>query len=183
MPSYELTPPEVPKSQSLGKVFSSADVIKIIENFKKLDKNGDGRITREELKECLPPAVNDQMVEDIMRKLGDFNGDNVLEFEEYLRMNEWKLKLGEKYYDLYRRFQEFDADNSGMVSIEELRRLLDEKSFKCIVRSNKSRWFDCEEESIIAEVDTNQDGKLNYGEFLELAFNFNMRKKYEGRRE
>jgi len=78
---------------------------------------------------------------------------------------------------LYRRFQEFDADNSGMVSIEELRRLLDEKSFKCIVKSKKSRWFDCEEESIIAEVDTNQDDKLNYGEFLELAFNFDMRKR------
>jgi len=179
MTSYRLTPPinQGFMRRPSNKVFSSGDIAKIIEEFKKLDINGDGKITREELKACLPEQTSDEMVDEMMMKIGDFNGDQVIEFQEYLAMNEWKIMLGKEYWVLFRRFQEFDSDGSGLINIEELRRLLDDKSFKSIVRSKKSRWFDTDEQTIIEEIDTNNDGKLNYGEFLELAFNFNLTKR------
>jgi len=85
--------------------------------------------------------------------------------------------LGDEYWEMYRRFKEFDKSGTGFVNIEDLRLVLDEKSFNTIVSNRKSRWYGIDQETFINELETEREAQLNYGEFLRLAFDYNMQKK------
>jgi calcium-dependent protein kinase len=129
--------------------------------FKSIDKNGDGVLTVEEIKNAL---VNqkDQNIKDIQSVLDsiDTDGSGTINYTEFLAATmEKAIYLKEE--KLFNAFRMFDADGSGKISAEELKATLgsDEK-FKNL---DKSYW-----ENMIKEADKNNDGEIDYNEFLEM---------------
>ncbi len=80
-------------------------------------------------------------------------------FDEFLRM---MLPVFTGQYDddkLYYAFQKFDLDNSGYISVKELRQVLDK-----IGQSYSEEQI----EQLVSMVDTDHDGRLNFNEFVRL---------------
>ena len=70
--------------------------------FKGIDDNGDGEITKEELKKIIKHEVQDQMtdemIDDLIRQ-SDLNGDGKIQFEEFCRMQFLKAGKAEDDQD------------------------------------------------------------------------------------
>eukprot|EP00644_Phytophthora_capsici_P013499 jgi/Phyca11/115922/e_gw1.29.63.1 len=64
--------------------------------------------------------------------------------------------MTERYYE---EFHEFDVDNSGSISPEELRQLL---------LASGEDMDDAELASVIQQADTDHDGEINFEEFIAL---------------
>ncbi|KAK7330070.1 hypothetical protein VNO77_24255 [Canavalia gladiata] len=144
--------------------------------FSTFDKNGDGFITKQELRESLRNIrvfMTDKEVDDIVVKF-DSNGDELLDFEEFCLLvgecmggNEGEEKEGiisgkegkeEEEVNLKEAFDVFDKDNDGLISVEELALVLTSLG----LREGK-KIEECKE--MIKKVDMDGDGMVNFNEF------------------
>jgi Ca2+-binding EF-hand superfamily protein len=140
--------------------------------FDTFDKNGDGFITKLELKESLKNiriTVTDIEVEEIVARV-DENGDGLIDFEEFVTLCEGFEKAGGgEFYrpvgvhdddddeDLREAFDVFDKDKDGLICVEELDLVL------CSLGLGKMKIDDCRE--MIRKVDVDGDGMVNFDEF------------------
>ena len=125
--------------------------------FKALDKNSDGKLSREELIEgyskIMGELAAEEQVDNIM-KIADADGSGEIDYSEFVvaTINKRKLLSDEK---LEAAFKLFDKDGSGSISSEEVKEVLgigkniDEKLWN----------------EIILEVDANGDGEISFEEF------------------
>ena len=86
----------------------------------------------------------------------DVDKNGVVDYEEFLAatMNLFKLQNDEK---LMKAFEHFDTDNSGYITKDELVEALKEYGSA-----------DENIEQILAEVDKDNDGRIDYEEFCEM---------------
>jgi calcium-dependent protein kinase len=131
---------------------------KLKEAFVKIDKNGDGRLTLLELKEGFDQleCSMDEKDFELTLKLMDTNNNGFIDYTEFIAgcLHSYNY-LKEKH--LKNAFEYFDKDGSGKITVDELKDclcgddlMLDEKNI----------------ENLIAEVDINKDGAIDYEEFL-----------------
>ncbi|PON99843.1 Parvalbumin [Trema orientale] len=143
--------------------------------FATFDKNSDGFITKEELRESLKNIrifVTEREVEEMVLKL-DANGDGLIDFEEFGLLcesmigsggkEEEKVKHGEESMlgneeDLKEAFDVFDRDKDGLISVEELGSILSSLGLK-----EGKKMENCKE--MIRKVDMDGDGMVNFEEF------------------
>jgi Ca2+-binding EF-hand superfamily protein len=143
--------------------------------FATFDKNGDGFITKQELKESLKNIrilVTEKEVEEMVLKV-DANGDGLIEFDEFCVLceamvgQEGTSELGDGSEgigkegveeDLKEAFGVFDKDKDGLISVEELGLVLCSLGLK-----EGKKVEDCKE--MIRKVDMDGDGMVNYDEF------------------
>jgi calcium-dependent protein kinase len=92
-----------------------------------LDKNGDGKIDRSELMEALSQVKGDEAaasneVDRILEEV-DADGNGEIEYSEFIlaSMNKKKALSRE---NLTAAFNRFDQDNSGTITLNELRTIL-----------------------------------------------------------
>lgn len=135
---------------------SEDNIRQLKETFTKLDKNKDGTITKEELKEAIAllqetDASQATQIENLMKSL-DVDGDGVISYDEWLMFTVQK-KLDAKEERLYQAFKQFDLDGDGRISAEEIKKVL--------AMNN-----DNEIAQLIQEVDKDGDGTVDYEEFL-----------------
>ena len=84
----------------------------------------------------------------------DLDGDGVIDYEEFLAATVQMSKLN-KEENLRKAFEHFDADNSGYITRDELESSL-----------SKMEGLDAGQiELILADVDKDNDGKIDYEEF------------------
>ncbi|CAJ1944618.1 unnamed protein product [Sphenostylis stenocarpa] len=146
------------KKEELGRVFST------------FDKNGDGFVTKQELKESLRNIgifMTDNEVDDIVVKY-DSNGDGLIDFEEFCLLTSECMgenKEGqeeeeeeEEEVNLKQAFDVFDKDNDGLISVEELALVLNSLGLR-----EGRKIEECEE--MIKKVDMDGDGMVNFSEF------------------
>jgi calcium-dependent protein kinase len=125
--------------------------------FSALDKNSDGKLSREELVEGYKQIMGDLAAEeevDRIMKIADADGSGEIDYSEFVvaTINKRKLLSDEK---LVAAFALFDKDGSGSISANEIRDVLgvgkniDEKVWN----------------EIITEVDGNGDGEISFEEF------------------
>lgn len=123
--------------------------------FKGIDENGDGHITAAELKKAfVKQGVADANILNKVEQLlevADIEGDGTLSYEE-LVLTSVHRKLGAKEDRLWESFCKFDQDLDGTVTETEIAQVLG-KSIE-------------EARALVAEVDKNKDGKIDYDEFL-----------------
>lgn len=147
----------------LSRDFTEDEIAEFKEAFAMFDLDGSGAIETHELREVLDklgePATDEEIQE--MIELVDENGDNEIDFEEFLTL--MRLRMGESGDDaeanLKAVFDIFDADKSGYIDRDEMRRLM------------KKLAQDLNEEEISAimeEVDTDGDGEISFEEFKSL---------------
>lgn len=86
----------------------------------------------------------------------DDNGDNEIDFNEFLIL--MKSRIGERdpEKELRDAFAVFDTDGSGSIDRRELKRLM---------KKLGQALTDAELDAMMAEVDTNGDGEISFEEF------------------
>ncbi|GAB4846161.1 Calcium-dependent protein kinase 33 [Ancistrocladus abbreviatus] len=127
--------------------------------FANIDTDNSGSITYEELKEGLA-RLGSKLTEAEVKQLmeaADVDGDGTIDYIEFITATMHKYRL-ETEEHLHKAFQYFDKDNSGYITRDELEGAMEEYG----IADNSTI------KEIIAEVDIDNDGKINYEEFCNM---------------
>ena len=136
----------------------SKDILKI---FRMFNVNDDGKLTKEELYNALIKYFDknqiDKEIEDIFLLLDGANR-GFIEYEEFLRATlDQKILLSDE--NLTYAFNFFDGDGCGKISVEKIKKFfINDKVSEDVFRS------------IFHEIDTNEDGEIDYEEFKDMMF-------------
>ncbi|NP_001303126.1 calcium-dependent protein kinase 34-like [Brassica napus] len=136
---------------------SEEEIMGLKEMFKGMDTDDSGTITLEELRQGLAKQgtrLSEYEVQQLM-EAADADGNGTIDYGEFIAATMHINRLDREEH-LYSAFQHFDKDNSGYITMEELEQALREFGM------NDGR--DIKE--IISEVDGDNDGRINYEEFV-----------------
>ncbi|KAL8447748.1 hypothetical protein Emag_004209 [Eimeria magna] len=139
-----------------------------MKKFQALDKNGDGQLDRKELIEGyrklmewkgesgeIDAAGIESEVDQILTAV-DFDKNGYIEYSEFVTvcMDKQLLLSRER---LLQAFQQFDSDGSGKITNDELAKLFG------ITAIDDKAWHE-----VLAECDKNNDGEVDFDEFVEM---------------
>lgn len=128
--------------------------------FQALDKNGDGRLSKEELMEGYKSTLGtfdlEQKIIEVISKV-DSDGNGFVDYTEFIQAT-LHNEILTSTKNLQAAFRAFDRDGSGRISASELRSLLSDGAL-----SEDALWMD-----VIKEVDQNGDGEIDLKEFESL---------------
>ena len=132
----------------------------IRDGFNKIDKNGDGIISKSEFKRCLMEGKEDEEdAVDFFMKVYDLDGNGSIEFPEFLEMIAYfRYKKKPNDTQIRQLFRALDRDNKGLILVDDLRRF-----YKIFSADDLPE--DTDLDAIIQSLDINGDGKINYFEF------------------
>jgi len=128
--------------------------------FSKFDKNGDGKISRSELKEMLSTLGSETTSEEVKRMMEelDQNGDGFIDLKEFADFHCTEPGK-EDSTELRDAFDLYDLDKNGLISANELHAVLKKLGEKCSLN-------DCKK--MISNVDVDGDGNVNFEEFKKM---------------
>ncbi|ONM40121.1 Calcium-dependent protein kinase 3 [Zea mays] len=141
---------------------SDEEIMGLKEMFRSLDTDNSGTITLEELRSGLPKLgtkISESEIKQLM-EAADVDGNGTIDYAEFISATMHLNRL-EKEDRILKAFEYFDKDHSGYITVDELEEALkkydmgDDKTIK----------------EIIAEVDTDHDGRINYQEFVAMMRN------------
>ena len=140
---------------------NKAQIEELKESFMTFDKNGDGSISKEELKDALRlfgQNVTDRQVEEMINSV-DNDGNGTIEFPEFTQLMGKHIRTNDTEVELKSAFNFFDLNGDGYITAAELdmvmRRLGEKTSIEEI-------------NDIINEGDKDGDGRISYVDFLEI---------------
>ncbi|GAV62130.1 Pkinase domain-containing protein/EF_hand_5 domain-containing protein [Cephalotus follicularis] len=136
---------------------SEEEIMGLKQMFKGIDTDNSGTITLEELKQGLAKQgtkLSEFEAKQLM-EAADADGNGTIDYDEFITAT-MHLNRMDREEHLYTAFQHFDKDNSGYITTEELEQALHEYGM------HDGR--DIKE--IISEVDADNDGRINYDEFV-----------------
>ncbi|CAI0629343.1 unnamed protein product [Linum tenue] len=169
--SEPATPPPAASVVDRSNKDADEDLTSVFATF---DKNGDGFITKQELKESLKNiriSVTEAEVEEMVAKV-DSNGDGLIDFEEFKILcrnmaaggEGEEIKIDSGGDELRDAFEVFDRDRDGLITVEELGSVLSSLGMK-----EGKRMEACKE--MIRRVDADGDGMVNFDEFRTMMRN------------
>lgn len=125
--------------------------------FRELDVNGDGKLTLEEISQVLTNSGDAKANEHVQAlfKLGDVDSDGQLSYNEML-LAVAQTKLIEKEDRLHAMFEQIDKNHDGVLTPQEITAVLGDVPGL---------------DKMIAEVDTDHNGTLDYHEFVHIFLN------------
>ncbi|CAN1250414.1 Calcium-dependent protein kinase 17 [Linum perenne] len=136
---------------------SEEEIMGLKEMFKGMDTDNSGTITLEELKLGLAKQgtkLTESEVKQLM-EAADADGNGIIDYDEFITATMHMNRMDRDEH-LYTAFQHFDKDNSGFISTEELQQALRDFGLN----------DDKELKDILSEVDGDNDGRINYEEFV-----------------
>jgi len=145
------------------------DVIKVKEQFKKFDVDGDGEISKEEMQDGFEKidGFNSEQAR-FAFGLADTNGDGKIDIAEFTNLffprareciaNLRKVFRGPE--DIKKKFGQWDINKDGKISFEELREAVSKDSAKFLNDEDVNAIF------IVGDI--NLDGEIDEAEFLKL---------------
>ena len=129
--------------------------------FSKMDKNGDGQLTIDELRDGLVEIPQIKLNENELIKAinaMDANQNGLVDYSEFIAACLQSHNYLQETH-LRSAFQYFDKDNSGSISKEELRICLQGDDFTLSEEQINQ---------LLSGVDANNDGEVDYQEFIEM---------------
>ncbi|KAM0953974.1 putative protein kinase CAMK-CDPK family [Dioscorea sansibarensis] len=136
---------------------SEEEIRGLKEMFKNMDTDNSGSITLEELKQGLQKQgtkLTESEVKQLM-EAADADGNGTIDYEEFITATMHMNRMDREDH-LYKAFQYFDTDNSGYITKEELEQALRAQGL-----------YDGREiKDIISDADADNDGRINYEEFV-----------------
>lgn len=150
---------QVTKAYIVHFLYVSEELDKLRDVFKLLDKNGDGRLTYEELKSGYMKVfgkTGDISLNNLMIEV-DGDKDGYISYEEFLRVAISQTKLFEEK-NLRIAFERFDINKDGVLSKDEIKEILGTSDNEYI-------------NYLLQCIDKNQDGFISYVEFYSFMNN------------
>lgn len=136
------------------------------EAFDIFDLDRSGNITSKELKAILENLGQNPTEEEIILMIREVIPNAVentdIYFKDFLNLMTNKMQDVDTEEELIEAFKIFDKDGHGFISTEDL---------KNGMRSAGERLVDYELEEIIRIADTDDDGYINYKEFIKMVLN------------
>uniref|UniRef100_A0ACD5URZ8 Uncharacterized protein n=1 Tax=Avena sativa TaxID=4498 RepID=A0ACD5URZ8_AVESA len=165
--------PRKMKSSS-GQNQKQADGAELARVFELFDRNGDGRITREELEDSLGKlgmaVPGDELAAMIARI--DADGDGCVDAEEFVELyraitsssgaeTPAAAAAEDEEEDMREAFRVFDANGDGYITVEELGAVLSSLGLKQGRTAEECR-------RMIGQVDRDGDGRVDFHEFRQM---------------
>ena len=148
-----------------SQLLSKSEKDNLAKVFKAFDKNGDGKLSMEEVKEGYlehyGKVMSDEEVEQMFNAV-DTDKSGFIDYSEFViaAMNERQLTSNDK---LQAAFKMFDKDGSGIISADEIREVLQ--------FGGSSSLSATAVQQIINQVDENGDGEISFEEFVAMMKN------------
>ncbi|GMI84155.1 calcium-dependent protein kinase 17 [Hibiscus trionum] len=136
---------------------SEEEIRGLKEMFKGMDTDNSGTITLQELRQGLAKQgtkLSEYEVKQLI-EAADADGNGTIDYEEFITATMHMNRMDREEH-LYHAFQHFDKDNSGYITTEELEHAL--REYGITDRKNIKQ--------ILSEVDSDNDGRINYDEFV-----------------
>ena len=133
------------------------------EIFDSYDINKNGKIERKEMKIILKKLGKNgtqEEIDEIWRAMNKIDSDSTISFDDFIEfINRFNLtKNSMSTDDIINAFQIFDRNHDGTISINE---------FKHILMDLGQKFSENEVNEIIKEIDLDDNGKINYREFVQ----------------
>ena len=133
------------------------------ENYKKIfemyDSNKDGNVNSLELANILKAIdinASDEEIKDIITEM-DLEGNGEINFENFVSIVKRREKDVDNEEEVLNAFKLFDKEGNGLININELKHIM------LTVGNNIS---ETELNDLLKEADTDNDGYINYEEFI-----------------
>ncbi|XP_019057424.1 PREDICTED: calcium-dependent protein kinase 6 [Tarenaya hassleriana] len=140
----------------IAESLSEEEIAGLREMFTAMDTDNSGAITFDELKAGLRKygsTLKDIEIRDLM-EAADVDNSGTIDYGEFIAATIHLNKLDREEH-LVSAFRYFDKDGSGYITIDELQQACDEHGMSDVFL-----------EDIIKEVDQDNDGRIDYGEFV-----------------
>ncbi|VDP14399.1 unnamed protein product [Heligmosomoides polygyrus] len=125
------------------------------EMFREMDKNGDGRITKEELELALiqlGERPSSSKIEAIINQI-DTDGNGCIEIDEFLQALRKQLLNPREERELREVFSVFDKNGDGMISVDDL---------VVVMQSLGQKLSEADAQEMIREGDVDRDGLISF---------------------
>ncbi|XP_055818931.1 calcium-dependent protein kinase 26-like [Solanum dulcamara] len=135
---------------------SEEEIAGLKEMFKMIDTDNSGQITFDELKigfKKFGTNLNESEIRDLM-KAADIDNSGTIDYGEFVAAMLHANKIEKEDY-LFAAFSYFDKDGSGYITADELQKACEEFGIE-----------DVHLEEIIQEADQDNDGRIDYNEFV-----------------
>jgi Ca2+-binding EF-hand superfamily protein len=142
-----------------GEALTGQQLAQLRDAFSAHDRNGDGRITLQELREALEELdeePTDVELKALMIK-ADADGNQSIDFAEFLAFMRRRLSQRGAESDIRDAFDAFDRNSDGLVSVDELLQVMG------MLGETMTRQ---EAEESLRRADSDGDGQLTYEEFV-----------------
>lgn len=140
----------------IAESLSEEEIAGLKEMFKAMDTDNSGAITFDELKAGLRKygsTLKDKEIRDLM-DAADVDNSGTIDYGEFVAATLHLNKLDREEH-LVAAFRYFDKDGSGYITVDELQQAWAEHNMTDVFL-----------EDIIKEVDQDNDGRIDYGEFV-----------------
>lgn len=140
----------------IAESLSEEEIAGLKELFKMIDTDNSGHITLEELKiglEKVGSNIKDSEINGLMQA-ADFDNSGTIDYGEFVAAM-LHLNKVQKEDHMYAAFSYFDKDGSGYITYDELQQACEKFGVE-----------DSQLEEIIREVDQDNDGRIDYSEFV-----------------
>ncbi|KAL0927270.1 hypothetical protein M5K25_001433 [Dendrobium thyrsiflorum] len=148
----------------IAESLSEEEIAGLREMFLAMDTDSSGAITFDELKAGLRrygSTLKDTEIQDLM-DAADVDNSGTIDYGEFIAATVHLNKL-EREEHLVAAFSYFDKDGSGYITVDELQQACKEHNVNDVFI-----------EDIIKEVDQDNDGRIDYGEFVAMMRKGNM---------
>ena len=129
--------------------------------FDQFDKDKDGKISAKELENAMVSMGQNPTNEEIkeMMEEADLNKDGKIDFEEFLSLMTRNSPETQTEDEVINAFRVFDKEGNGLISSAEL---------KHIMMTIGDKMSEEEADEMVNEADIDEDGMINYEEFVRM---------------
>eukprot|EP00758_Cryptobia_borreli_P010331 Tbor_TRINITY_DN5559_c0_g1::TRINITY_DN5559_c0_g1_i1::g.13196::m.13196/K06268/PPP3R, CNB; serine/threonine-protein phosphatase 2B regulatory subunit len=146
-----------------GTTLSQAQILRLHKRFRKLDKDGNGEISREEFN-SIPSLAANPLLERVLTVF-DTDGDKSVDFKEFVRALAIFSNDVEKKEKLMFTFKMYDIDGDGKISNKDLFQTLEIMVGTNLTPLQLQQIVD----KTFIEADTDRDGYISFAEFEKIV--------------